>query len=378
MTQSNNFCPLPFAHTAISPTGDFLVCCYHSPPTEHKKNISDHDLNDWWHGDYINQVRAAFRNNQKHPGCQSCWLQESRDVDSYRTQILKEYQILKANSNSTEIQTIEIQMGNVCNLGCLMCSPSWSSYINSENKKIKQLDTVISSDHLFDENKVQKTLQLINDLDIKIINVRGGETLYSKAIYRFLDAIDDHKKRKLVVHLSTNATMWNEKWKKLFLKFRLVRFMISVDATGDLYNYLRYPGDWNQTKKNILEITKMPNAKFLINCVVQNLNIMNLGGIIEFANHHSIHLTLELIQNPSYMEITNLPQEKLKVAIDRLSAIQELELKQKNILNQIEQFKQILSQSIKSERDQNLWEEFLGFINKKDQHRGKNFWDYLI
>ena len=154
--------------------------------------------------------------------------------------------------------------------------------------------------------------------------------------------------------------------------------MFSVDAVDNLYNYIRYPGNWEQTKNNILKILEMPNAKFLINCVVQNLNIMNLEGIIEFANKHKIFLNLNPTYDPAYMNFTNLSHEKLKIAHERLSKIQKLTLTQTGIYKEVEQFKQSIAKALVLNFDDALWQQFVDFITLKDQHRGKNVWDHLV
>ena len=377
MVELKNYCPLPFGHITVDTLGNYRICCRHQHQSIEQESIYNMTHQQWFDGKYINDVRQSFLQDKQHPGCSICWKHENNGFESYRQASITEHKILKTNVTRPTPSTVEIQMGNLCNLGCLMCNAWSSSYINSENKKI-DLESLDQKNLTFTADKKQMVLDIVKDPEVKILNFRGGEPLYSKLIYETLDEIPDQRKQSLMLHVTTNATQWNSRWQQLFSKFRLVRFMFSVDATGELYNYIRYPGDWNTTQKNILEIITQPNVKPLISCVVQNLNIMNLKSLFEFANRNHIHLNLDPTVLPEYIHFTNLPSDNIAIAIKRLDDILAMKLHQKNLHQTVERLKIMLEQQLESNQQHPEWQNFLDYINKKDQHRGKNVWDHLV
>lgn len=377
MHNLKNYCPLPFGFVLVDSLNEYQICCRHNiSDSNGNKSMTDTSLNEWFNGSYVESVRQSFIEDRQHPGCKRCWDEEKSGFTSLRQDSILEHKLLKTSVDAPKVRAAEIQMGNTCNLGCLMCSSKNSSFINAENKKLG-LDTVNQKDYNFTRDKKKHILDLVNDSEVKLLSFRGGEPLYSKLIYETLNELPDDRKKNLLLHITTNATVWNDDWKTLFSKFGLVRFMFSLDATDKLYNYIRYPGNWETVKNNLLEINKEPNAKSLINCVVQNLNIMNLRDLVVFANKHNIYLQLKLATTPAYMFYTNLPKDKISIAIVRLKEILEIDLKQKNLYDVVKNLITNLEQQLDSDQPHPQWQNFVTYISKKDQHRGKNFWDYL-
>ena len=85
--------------------------------------------------------------------------------------------------------TVEIQLGNLCNLTCLMCNENSSSAILSENiklgiNKVKQKNFTwndISFDYLYE----------ILLSGPKIVNIRGGEPLYNKKLLKLIEDLPE-------------------------------------------------------------------------------------------------------------------------------------------------------------------------------------------
>ena len=369
------FCPLPFAHTAIATTGEYQICCQHKTPPQHKININQHPISEWHKSAYLIEVKNSFLQNYKHNGCKSCWIQEKNNYTSYRQRILQEYTILKADKNTNKLITVEIQLGNLCNLTCLMCNENSSSAILSENiqlgiNKVKQKNFTwndISFDYLYE----------ILLSGPKIVNIRGGEPLYNKKLLKLIEDLPEEICSTTILHITTNATVWNQRWANAINKFKLVRFMFSVDAVGELYEYIRFPGNWKTTSTNIKEIIKLKNVKPLVHCVIQNLNIGNLFELIEWCQQEKIYLECEHLLTPQYLRINNLPTDLKKQAIEHVNKCLALGLPD----HLRDFFANCQNQLINSSAypDQNNWNDFLTYIVPRDQLRKnshKNFLKY--
>jgi len=366
-----NFCALPFHHLMIASNGDYRICCMHKSPTNHVLNINQSSEDEWNSSAYRTEVRETILRDQRHPGCHQCWQKEDLGFSSMRQRSYNEYKILGINVSDPKIKNIEINLENLCNLKCLMCHEDNSSAILAENKQLK-----INKIEQHDINwslKALDNLQKILDQGPHVINIRGGEPFYNKKLLKLIQNMPVEKARSSLLHITTNATIWNEKWQEALSKFRLVRIMCSIDAIQELYGYMRYPADWNLVSKNILIMNKLPNVKLLIHCVAQNLNISHVGDLIDWCQDNHIYLEFDPLIVPSYLQIQNLPTSQRKYAISHLS-----DLSSKKYPDHITKFiNSSLSLLNDSKFDPTLWKEFVSQISMRDNLRGNDYRQFI-
>lgn len=370
----NNYCALPFGHTTVTTNGNFAVCCLHDAPKEFQVNINHHDLTYWVKSDYLQQVRQSFRNNERHPGCKSCWINEDLGQESMRLRTIKEYKILGV-SQSTEIPVdFEIQIGNLCNLSCLMCNEKYSSSILAENIKLK------INQHTQDDFKWSDTafenLQKIISSGPKIFNVLGGEPLYNKKFLELLESLSYDSCKNTMLQIVTNGTQWNSRWKEVLKKFKLVRIMFSVDATDDLYEYMRYPGVWKETDSNIADIITGDNIKPLVNCTVQNLNIGSLGSVVQWAEEKNIYLQLCQLLEPTWLSLTNLPRHLKIDTISHLETVLQRNLTD-HLRQQITSYHAQLTKSLDQPDDLEAWKTFQTQVGMRESLRNNSHKRFL-
>lgn len=371
-----NFCPLPFGHTVISTNGTFGICCSHFPPAEHKININYNNFSVWTNSQYVKDVQNSFQQDQQHSGCRRCWNQENAGRHSLRQQILNEYKILKITepvpiSNPVNI---EIQLGNLCNLKCLMCNEAESSAILSENKKLK-INTTNQTDYQWTDIGFKNLEELLSS-GPKIINIRGGEPFYNKKLLDLVTKLSASDCSNTILHVTTNATTWNSKWKDALSKFKLVRIMASIDATDKLYEYMRYPASWDQVVKNIKSFQQIKNFKLVIHGVVQNLNIGNIGSLIQWTQQENLYLHLAQLTGPSHLIITNLPTELKAEAIKHLETILANNCPE-HLIPYIKSWHAQLLHALTQEFDHGLWIDFQKSIQMRDNIRNNSHRDFL-
>ena len=101
-----------------------------------------------------------------------------------------------------------------------------------------------------------------------------------------------------------------------------LHIIFSIESTNKQNEYLRFPSAWNNIQRNIINFQKdLPKTTFIINCTVQNLNILYLDQLINFAHDHKFHLILNTIQSPEYLIYTNLPLNLLEKSYNKLCNI---------------------------------------------------------
>lgn len=371
---SNNFCALPFGHTNIGTQGEFEVCCYHSTPQEYRININNKRIDHWLDSQYLQQVQKSFIDNQRHPGCNACWQREDLNLTSIRQRTAREYQILGVNKNTTYPVNIEIQLGNLCNLKCLMCNENWSSSILAENIKLK-INNSQQKDFRWTDTGIQNLKDIISR-GVRVLNIRGGEPFYNKDFLKIIESLPEDSCQNTILHITTNGTQWNEQWANALKKFRLVRMMFSVDAIDDLYEYIRFPGQWNQTQSNIDKIIQGKNIKPLIHCTVQNLNIGSIGKLIQWCQEKNLYLQFEQLTDPSWLELTNLPKPLKLKAIEHLSNI-SIHTLSDHLKQQIGSYYAQLTESLQKSDNLELWNQFQTQITLRDQCRNNSYRQFL-
>lgn len=367
----NIFCALPFGHTSIATNGDFSVCCIHETPQEYTVNINENKFDQWNTSEYLSQVRKSFRLNQQHPGCSVCWQKESLGQVSLRTRNQKEYQILGVTDQTEFPVDLEIRLGNLCNLKCIMCNETESSGILAENIQLG-INQHQQKDFQWNETAFEHLQEIIASRP-KIISIRGGEPFYNKSLLDIIENLPSDTFSQTMLHVSTNATVWNDRWQSALEKFKLVRLMFSVDAVEELYEYIRFQGHWKETDNNISLMMSGKNVKSLVHCVVQNLNIQYLGPMIKWAKQKGLYLQLEPLNHPSWLAMANLPDTLKQKAIDHLDEVLTWDLAQ----HERDFVTVSRTHLVNSTYNHELWQTFQTQIGMRDRLRNNSYTRFL-
>jgi molybdenum cofactor biosynthesis enzyme MoaA len=360
----------------IETNGDYKICCMHAAPTSSRMNVNSNSLEDWKNSEYLKQVQQHMLENIPHPGCQTCWRQENQKLSSLRQRTASEYKILGIDTNNPVIKNCEISLENICNLTCLMCDEILSSSILAENKRLG-INKIEQVDIKWKQQGYDNLEKLLSENDIKVLNVRGGEPMYNKKLLSLLDVIPTSKSRNMILHITTNGTIFSEEWKNMLKKFYSVRIMFSVDAVGPLLEYIRFPAKWDKICENIEKFRKLSNVKPLIHCTLQNLNISHLPDLIKWCQKTNIFLDLDELINPGHMHFTNLPDNQKKIAIKNLEEFLNNSNKEteKSTYNTISQCLRMLKET---KRNDFLWHKFVEKISMRDKLRNNSFRDFIV
>lgn len=362
----DNFCALPFSHITVDTMGNYAVCCLHNVPEGHQINLKDHGPDVWLNSEYLREVQETFLKGQKHIGCNRCWFDEDVGFDSMRIRTRNEYKIFGIDPKKPKIVNAELQLGNLCNLTCLMCSEQDSSAILAENQRLG-INKIKQSDIEWTERS-WKNLQKIIDESPMVLNLRGGEPLYNKSILDILEKIPPEQKRKMMIHLTTNATIWNDRWANVLGQFKLIRIMLSVDAIGPAYEYIRFPAKWDVVESNVKKIQNLSNARIVVNAVIQNLNLLYLENLISWCQENNLYLIPTRLENPKYLKLINLPDKPKDLAVQNLKKLLNTSLP-----THLHKFIESCLMELSNKKiNQNQWEEFQTQITMREKLRGNN------
>jgi len=244
------------------------------------------NLNDWFFNNKeITSLRENLSTNIKDNRCNICWKAEAEKKWTLRTS--QEY-----NLQPPKAKLLHITGGRLCNLACRMCGPSLSSKIQTENRSwqdIKGLDH--NYNWIDDTSNVAKIVELVNSHGIEQMQLQGGEPQLMKGFVDIITQIDSKKRSQIGLQVTTNASIFNEKFWAQAVKFQRVTAGISIDATGSRYDVIRYHGDWGTTEKNCIKILDYlwtnridpgPNPALNLNIVLQLANVDQCNAMNSF------------------------------------------------------------------------------------------------
>ena len=106
-------------------------------------------------------------------------------------------------------------------------------------------------------------------------------------------------------------------------KFKNVHWIVSVEATGNYYNYIRYGGDWEEFCKNLNVIRSIREHRISFNmlyCVLNHLEIFKCIDFLTGLGFHNNSFVLGPVYTPEYLNILNLPMceiDQIKTELKR-------------------------------------------------------------
>jgi sulfatase maturation enzyme AslB (radical SAM superfamily) len=376
---SNTFCILPWIHFFHSPSGIVAPCC--AAKSGDFGNIRDFkSVDEIVNTPGMKSVRAEMLAGQKPSACASCYREEHIGLTSFRQNKNSDIQginiddlVAKTAPDGTisdfKMQYWDSRFSNVCNLKCRMCGPEYS-HTWAEETKTKPYVIRANGDATWEE-----LIARYGDLsELREVYFAGGEALFQAEHWQMLDHLSQLGKNDIRITYTTNLTKLGYGSYRIenYLKdFTNVLFIVSLDGTGKLLEYIRSGSKWGDIVSNVAFVQQFPGVKLKFNIVVTAYNIMQLSDIIDFAytaSHNFNKIDLTVAHGPESMNITNLPQALKDVAIERLRANQHYGEQQGRIEGVINYLMQPPVSS---------WQDFMNVTGKLDATREEYILDVV-
>ncbi len=362
-------------------------------PLRQGEDISEYTPLDFFNHPGMEQLRNNLANGIRDKACTVCWEMEDRDIRSFRQlsfQKGEENEIPK----SIKLETIDMSINNKCNLRCRMCAPSASSLLTVDHKYFLE-------NNLMDELKktavrwggaelgafklkTNKQWQwIINNTDkFSTLRLSGGEPFYNEDVLEFLDkAIASGNAKNITLEFHTNGTLLDDTLIDKLSHFKN-NLNFSIDGTGKVYEFIRYPATWDQLDSCMKNFAvKIPQRFLNLAFIVMVTNIFNIPDYIKWADsfndmdrpadNHGVSISYaEVHSQDRGISVKSMPVyllEQAKKEIEQAGAAHP-RIDISNAIN-------IINDAIKnnSENKQKAKRELELF----DQARNQNFRDYL-
>ena len=387
------FCIRPFTSIILNANGEVKPCCYIDKKQSDYKGVKDFNIktssvDEYWNSDYRQYLQNQFLNDFKPKECQTCWKHEAENTISGRQLANRAHKFLAKTNYEKYLkllgklkldqpQEYEITITNLCNLKCMMCNGAHSSKLLIENHAIGEELNVKQSDYDWSDKTKKNLVESIAPKTVKRMSLLGGESLLVPDIIQILDNFSQTEYAKdLELTVVTNGTVFNERIRNILSKFKKLTVMFSMESTDTQNNYMRFPSNWQTINDNIEGFKSRQNAYLYINCVVQNLNILYIDQLVNFASNNGIHLNLTRLVDPDYLQINNLPISVLELAYQRLNAIpKERLIHTTNVENVTEAVYNMIKNN--NEPKKETFEKFKKMIILRDKYRKISIQNYM-
>ena len=376
------WCPLPWSHVSIKANGTFRVCC-HSAASEsrgtlvNENNVPLHidsaSFEEVFNNAAMKNIRKQMLKGEWPEPCVRCQrefdsgmisrnhyergaladIMEKENYPSYKKakELTSEDGAVDSNF---PISYMDIRFGNLCNLKCVMCSPTdsdqwyddyaaiWNTtYFWDSKKKIELVPNINGklkptaktfewSDDAHLWNEIEKHM-----LQFRKIYLVGGEPLLIDAHYDFLQkCVDTGCADKLTIEYNTNLTNIPARAWNIWKHFRMVIIGASIDGFGEVNDLIRFPSKWYKIEENLKKF-KNADGNFVVHIAttVQLLNAWQFPEFIEYvltSNHASktvwsgspLMLSVHPVHRPAYLNLNILPTEFKEVLINRYKEYQ--------------------------------------------------------
>lgn len=407
---SKVFCDKPFNHNYIHTNGKMRLCCttIQDIPTDNNYNLFDankHSIDEYWNSNRMKEIRRKMIAGEKIRDCERCYRQEEKGIQSLRsTTGIKEYIMgtLPDGTYQNSADTMQIQLGNICNLKCKMCSqmyshmhgmetkeigeqdPEWLHWVKEQGANVNNWTNELGVKQEWYKNKEFKFKMFEHiSQNIKTLNVIGGEPTLIPEFYELFEYCETAGTLdKKDVTIVTNLTNTNHKLTRFLPKLRSWKIWASIDGVKERNEYIRFPSQWNKIIQS-LEFYKNnlgSNGNITLSPAVQLLNIDQLDNIIKWwlswcggeLNYQFGFSWMSTVWYPLICNPSIAPREwRLKIA-DKLS-LMKFDNDYENIIADLRTDKHRADDQVQ------LQKAFVRYNDKQDQFRKVNkTWRQLI
>lgn len=355
----DHFCYYPWVNIDINEQRNYRPCCKYN-------NLIANNLRDYQNSPELAQLKQDFLDGKKPEGCVRCWRDEDAGVESNRQRYWKTT-LEETVPDLDKLKSLSMPFGNICNLTCRTCKSYSSSKWLNEDKKLKKH---FPEHKVWPHNKYYQTSNFLEEAKslskhLVLLEIPGGEPFLTglDVQLEYLDFLIEHNAHNITLHYTTNVTLFPqpELWER-WSKFKKVDIQLSIDGIGSVFEYTRYPGNWDEVYINIKKYQQKQkendNIHLSISHTVSALNIFYLDKFIQWCRDEELPKPyLGTVHKPAHFNTKILSKETKKYLTNWLTQSDTLPV----------------IAFMNSEDNQNLLEIMLKYVTIVDGYRNQKF-----
>jgi len=364
-----HFCIAPFQSTRQNAYGRNSPCAFGAGEWHHG-NLTPEQR---WNSSELNQLRQEFINGDKPAACYRCWDEESAGKVSLRQRQYEYFptdynEFIKSGKWESGPKTAVFKSSNICNLACRSCG-GWdtNTYTKEGQHYAKLYDTKEKgkSGNRFIPLLPPKHMDFMQYKDIadnlEKIDFFGGEPFLNITQLDLLEyLIEKGLSKKITLFYSTNCTNHpTDRLKQAWNNFKRVEISLSIDGTGDQFEYMRWPGKWHEAEQVLDHILKLDT---ILDCEVfvmagltcSLLNMWYIDDIFDWLQSRIGNVYVNMVNSPTYLA--------LHIAPDHVKSAIRQKVKHPEILGYIDI----------GTHNPKIWKQFIIWTKRQDLYRSQS------
>lgn len=369
---TEHFCIAPFQSTRQNAHGQNSPCAFGAGEWRQGELTPA----ERWHSVELNQLRQEFIDGKKPAACHRCWAEEKSGKISLRQRQYEYFpndytDFIKSGKWVSGPKTAVFKSSNICNLACRSCA-GWDS--NSFTKEGQHYADTYQTKSLINPDKLHnrfiprlppKHMDFMAYTDIadnlEKIDFFGGEPFLNITQLDLLEyLVQKGLSQRITLFYSTNCTNHpTDRLKRAWNNFKRVEISMSIDGIGNQFEYLRYPGKWNDAVEVLDHILSLKDT---LDCEVYTmagltyslLNVWDADNIHSWLTDRIGPIYVNMVNSPDYLSLHCAP-ESVKLAIrnhiKHPEVLGYLDIKPSNSL---------------------LWKQFIIWTKRQDLYRQQN------
>jgi len=207
------------------------------------------------------------------------------------------------------LEDIQIALDYYCNMTCRSCRPGvstkWDS-LTDEISDLKEIEPHHYNDignHKAYVKRLKYVLLNTDFTNLKNIRIIGGEPFYSPNLKWFLRLLHDKiNLENVTFSCNTNCSIKaDEETLELLSDFKSIKIDVSIDATEELAESIRYGVRWDVIRETLDKWNEI--ATIMVSPTVSILNINKLQSIIDLGHEY----WFMPLNTPFYLRHTQIP-----------------------------------------------------------------------
>ena len=284
-------CVAPFNNIYFAVKGQASPCWLSSGHLD--KWSKNKSIKDIWIGENFQRYRDNLRLDIFEDKCKIC----KEDIDKGRWPLAKAYEKFSVDFEYPTL--MELELSNVCNLECLMCSGNLSSGIRKNREKLPPLEIP------YDDTFVEQLNEFIPHLEELRFN--GGEPLLQDIVHKICHNVA-RINPKLKINIATNGTVFNKKVNKLLEECN-IHLNISIDGfTQEVYEKIRVNASYFTLMKNFERFhayCKRGNRELSVMVNPMRNNWWQMHEFVKFTHDYNVNLWYNTIRYPEHLALWN-------------------------------------------------------------------------
>lgn len=345
------FCAGAFTEIRINSDGTIQFChAANRSFIPDSDNVFNFSIDDYFKkSETVINTRNSLFNGDFLAACTGCYDTEKNNSVSCRMRrnlqagifpdndfIPSFYESLSRIEKVTKPKFYNINLSNLCNMGCIMCDGNYSNVVSKLHTKSGIIEN--NGEYLRDWTTNKKIWNsfcehLLNNDQISCLHIMGGEPLHHKKFHELIDFLIDNNHVNFHFTFVTNGSVYSQELIEKLKKFKSLQIEISIETTKKSNGYIRYPSNTEKIIDNIKSFCQIQDdfTDVILRTVPQILSVDDYDSILNLALETSTVVDSNFLHDPSFLKPNLLTESQKNKIIDKLQAY--VVKSSKNIIN---------------------------------------------